>query len=211
MTERQSREFYLCPNAHPNDGSLTRAGYALLGYNTAADGSGDFYACGWNVVMPGNGEIDLYAVWAAETPEKYFKYSIQGGTATVTACTSRDATVVIPAMLGGKKVTAIASDALRGLPLTTLVLPPKLATIERSAVADCASLKRALVAQVTTVYAAPRAQIAPITDVDLVAEVTALAQRAAGADNAAVAHAGKAAQLAAAPYAAARPYAAVLA
>lgn len=140
MTERQSREFYLCPNAHPNDGSLTRAGYALLGYNTAADGSGDFYACGWNVVMPESGEIDLYAVWAAETPEKYFKYNIKNGTARVTSCASRDATVVIPATLGGKKVNAIASGALSGLPLTTLVLPPELSTIERSAVTDCTSL-----------------------------------------------------------------------
>lgn len=140
ITERQSREFYLCPNARINDGVINRPGYALVGYSTKPDGSGDFYGCGWNVIMPENGEIDLYAVWLPETPEREFTFTVKNNTATVTGCTSRGGTVVIPAMLGGKKVTAIAAGALKGLGVKKLVLPPELSTVERAAVTDCGSL-----------------------------------------------------------------------
>lgn len=88
LTEKQSREFYLCPNARMNDGTIARRGYALVGYNTKADGSGTFYGCGWNIVMPESGEVDLYAVWLPETEAKYFKYTVSGNTATVTSCTA---------------------------------------------------------------------------------------------------------------------------
>ena len=140
LTEKQSREFYLCPNARMNDGTIARRGYALVGYNTKADGSGTFYGCGWNIVMPESGEVDLYAVWLPETEAKYFKYTVSGNTATVTSCTATADTVVIPATLGGKKVTAIAGGALSGLRLKTLVLPPELSSLERAAVRDCTSL-----------------------------------------------------------------------
>ena len=140
ITERQSREFYLCPNARINDGVISRPGYALVGYSTKPDGGGDFYGCGWNVIMPKNGEIDLYAVWLPEAPAGEFTFTVKGNTATVTGCTARGSTVVVPATLGGKKVTAVAAGAFSGLGMSTLVLPPELSTLESGAVRNCAAL-----------------------------------------------------------------------
>jgi len=45
-------------------GVMTRSGYTFVGWNTKADGSGDFYAAGDPVTM--NGNTTLYAMWSGD-------------------------------------------------------------------------------------------------------------------------------------------------
>ena len=102
---------YICPNAMALKGQITRDGYVLCGYNTKADGSGDYYAPGWSVIMPeGDGvAMTLYAQWLPETEKEAFTYKIvDGKTVTITGYEGDHETVVIPETIEDLPVTEIA-------------------------------------------------------------------------------------------------------
>jgi hypothetical protein len=140
LAVRNSASFYLCPNALANKGYFTRNGYALLGYNTMPDGSGDFYACGWNIIMPSSRVIDLYAVWAAETPAEDFTFSVTNGKAAVTGYCGSGNVVVIPEYYGDYPVVSIAAGAFRSASFSKVYLTRGLETVEKNAFYNCAGL-----------------------------------------------------------------------
>lgn len=156
--EQPSNTLYHCPNAMPNTGKFTRSGYTLLGYNTKEDGSGTFYAPGWNVVMPERGAISLWCVWEKESPASDFKYKVSSDTktfqyskatklsstkyVTITGYKGSDKTVVIPERIDGYPVTNIAAAAFTSnQTMETLVLPRLMFGIADSAVVSCPNFK----------------------------------------------------------------------
>ncbi len=135
-----SREFYYCPNTLPNDGMFTREGYVLLGYNTKPDGSGQFYAPGWNVVMPkGRDAISLYCIWEKETDISSFSLDVtSSGTWEIVGYNGNDTRVVIPEMYQGKDITKISAGAFKHLSgLETVILPRTIREISKNAFVGC--------------------------------------------------------------------------
>lgn len=136
---------YICPHTLANKGQFTREGYALYGYNTAADGSGTYYGTGWNVPMPESGEpITLYAQWLPETPASDFIYSIvSNGSAQKTVAISwykgKDDVVVIPETIEGHPVTVVKSGTFKNKNFHTLYVPKSVLSIESGAVSNCKS------------------------------------------------------------------------
>lgn len=140
LTELSSSEFYICPNALPDKGYLSRKGYVLLGYSTKPDGSGEFYGCGWNIIMPPDRVIELYAVWVPESAAGDFTFKLSDGKATVTNYSGNDDFVVIPLMYNGFEVTAVAAGAFRGGTVKTVFITKNILTVEKSAFTRCTNL-----------------------------------------------------------------------
>ena len=132
-------------NLPVNDGSLTRYGYNLIGYNSRADGSGERYSLGAMLEMP-RADVTLYAEWVAETDVSYLEYTDNGTGITVTGLSAagRNAGIKIlsvPAVINGKKTTTVAAGAFRGTGVETVILPTGITTVYSAAFSDCASLK----------------------------------------------------------------------
>lgn len=132
------KRFSLSVHRRPNTETdlFVRDGFTLLGWNTRSDGRGERIGLG-SRVTPVNGEIRLYAQWAPWAKEKDFDWTGEES-ATITACRSEASPLVIPAMLGGKPVTGIASGAFVGCPAGEIVLPCSLETVAEGAFRSCA-------------------------------------------------------------------------
>lgn len=87
-----------------------REGYLFLGWNTKADGSGEYVTCtspSWE------SDITLYAIWQeirVNGSTEYFSYEVGAETAVITGYTGsfgEDVSLVIPSYIGGKPVVAI--------------------------------------------------------------------------------------------------------
>ena len=65
--------------AKNNSGTLAKTGYSFVGWNTAANGSGNSIAAG-AVFAAGAGDVTLYAQWAAEYTVTYDGNGNTGGT-----------------------------------------------------------------------------------------------------------------------------------
>lgn len=130
-------DYYIYPHTLPSQGQMTREGYLLYAYNTAADGSGVAYTLGANVPMPECGTMLLYAQWIKTDPAD-FTYEVNDDKVQITGCTVDSATVAVPEVIEGKPVVSLRAGALSGLrQMKTLILPPSLKTIAAGAVADC--------------------------------------------------------------------------
>ena len=114
---------------------FSREGYTLVCWNTQPDGSGERVGLGSRLTLSG-GERVLYAQWARWSPEKDFSWTEEEDSVTITACQTRDKTLVIPAELGGKPVLRLAESAFRGCPAEAVILPPGLRVIEDGAFQD---------------------------------------------------------------------------
>lgn len=141
MTTDNSTKFYLCPNTLENKGYFKRDGYVLYGYNTEADGSGEYYGCGWNVNMHGEKIITLYAQWAKETPADDFTYTVKSGKVSLSRYKGTDSTVVIPQTIEGMPVTAINGGTFAASPLKTLILSPDITAVAAGTALACRSLE----------------------------------------------------------------------
>lgn len=104
-----SNTYYHCPNTLADRDYFDRDGYVLYGYNTEADGSGTYYAPGWNVVMPERGAISLFCMWAKVSDEKDFEYRMQDGLLYLTKYQGNDEFVVVPEKINGTPVYGIMS------------------------------------------------------------------------------------------------------
>ncbi|MCQ2427544.1 MAG: leucine-rich repeat protein [Clostridia bacterium] len=135
---------YRCPNALPLMGQFSRPGYVLIGYNTEPDGSGTYYAPGWNIIMPEKGVITLYCMWEKETPASDFIYSKSSSGVTIKLYTGKNSLVVIPETIEGQKVTALSSAVFSASELETLVISRFVKTVPASTVVSCRNF--------TTVY-----------------------------------------------------------
>ena len=132
------------PSAHPRTNTLSgaeklhRDGYVLTGWNTAPDGSGQHIGLGSRITAEKDAEIVLYAEWAPETPQELFAWVDAQEGIQLTACldTSADS-LVLPAEINGKPVTAIAAGFAQGLSLQRLVIPDTVLRIEEGAFRDC--------------------------------------------------------------------------
>ncbi len=140
LAQQFDAAFYLCPNALADKGYFKRPGYALLGYNTMADGSGDFYACGWNIIMPESRALDLWAVWAAETPAEEFEFTVANGKAAIKSYKGNADTVVIPESYGSVPVTSVLTKAFSGAACTSVYLTRGLEVVEKYAFMNCDNL-----------------------------------------------------------------------
>lgn len=132
--------FYHNPNTRPEAGYFVRDGYTLVGYNTEADGSGEFVSLGAKVNAKGAATVDLYCVWAENTPEDSFTYETSGSSVTITGYTGDEDVVVIPQTLGGKKVTKIAEGAFAQKSIKTVVIAKTVEQIEAYAFDRCEAL-----------------------------------------------------------------------
>lgn len=138
--ETYSLVFYHNPNTRPEMGYFVRDGYTLVGYNTEADGSGEFVSLGAKVNANGDATIDLYCIWAENTPEDSFTYKTSGSSVTITGYTGDEDVVVIPQTLGGKKVTKIAEGAFTQKSVKTVVIAKTVEQIEAYAFDRCENL-----------------------------------------------------------------------
>ncbi len=149
--------FSECANAFWNDGTFKREGYVLVEYNTKADGSGEAYGLGSKVyTMNGNDNTTLYCVW--EKVSEGFEYADftfarpedmklahspewnETGV-IITRYNGDESKVVVPEVIDGKPVIAIAADAFVSKTMETLILPRHLLSVEDGAVRSCTSLE----------------------------------------------------------------------
>jgi uncharacterized repeat protein (TIGR02543 family) len=77
-----------------NGSGITNGGYTLVGWNTAADGTGTEYTIGGSMVMPAGGGT-LYADWNANTYN--VAYSTGGGSTVATSTYVTAGTITLPA------------------------------------------------------------------------------------------------------------------
>ena len=138
-----SNEYYYCPNALADRGYFEREGYALLGYNTKADGSGKYYGPGWNVVMPDERDaISLFCIWAEESDPADFEHIDNGdGTVTLKRYNGDDEFVVTPAKIDGKPVTALRKGCLFYSDAKRLMITKNIRTVEENAIYKCHGLE----------------------------------------------------------------------
>ena len=138
-----SNDYWSMPFAREDDGRITKKGYVLLGYSLEKNGKGNLIRPGYKYTLPsGNGERNLYCVWAKETTASDFKTTNYGGGLKITDYNGSDTVVYIPREIGGKTVTAIGANAfannksLKEVHITSSVLE-----VENSAFANCKNLK----------------------------------------------------------------------
>ena len=142
--ERYERDYTLTEHIRPNTWNgqeLEREGCTLLGWNTAADGSGEHIGLGSRVTVEDGGHITLYAEWVEWLPESDFLFAPLGdGTVELTGYRgSGDMPLfVVPGMAGGMPVSSIASSLTTNIPCgslssPTLVLPDTVTRVAGSA------------------------------------------------------------------------------
>jgi hypothetical protein len=128
---------YIMPHSMLSQGQMTREGYVLYAYNTAADGSGKEYLFGGNVPMPESGTMMLYAQWL-KADASVFTYEKGSDGIIITGCTSTDEVVVLPETIEGIPVVRVKQNALKGLEnMTTLVTNRNIKIIDPMAVRNC--------------------------------------------------------------------------
>ncbi len=114
-----------------------RPGYTPIGWNTAADGSGQHVGFGSRVcALPGE-PLHLYAQWLAWAPAEEFIVEPASGGCRIRLYRGNADPLVIPAHIGGDPVVEIASGALIGKDAQTVVLPPTLRSVAGGAFSGC--------------------------------------------------------------------------
>ena len=140
-SETFSVVFFHNPSTKIAGNSFKRDGYTLIGYNTKADGTGDFVSLGERVNIHGKGEIDLYCVWSEHTPADQFTYSEVNGNIIITKYKGSAETVSIPDKINGKTVKQISTGAFQSnSKIKTVVLPKTLISVDSGAFNNCSSL-----------------------------------------------------------------------
>ena len=119
----------------PDALAFTRPGYALIGWNTAADGSGVMTSPGSRFdARPG---MTLYAQWMQETSEARFSWQEEEGAAWITGYTGTEETCVLPSALGGLPVRGIRANAFQNAAMGILAIPSTITVIEPFAFSGC--------------------------------------------------------------------------
>ena len=120
-----------------DNGRITRDGYTLIEYNTAADGTGDGVSPGSRISMNDKGTLTLYCIWEKQSAESDFEVSGD----TIKKYIGTATNVVIPEKIGGQTITSIAGKAFSGTSVERVVLTRQIATVESGAFANCTTLK----------------------------------------------------------------------
>ena len=140
-----------------DDGTFYRTGYVLKEYNTRRDGTGESYSLGSKVYFsPDEQTPTLYCIWEQATPEDAFTYTtvempcpVKRSYAPdwcdsgiiISSYTGNAKTLVIPEVIDGKPVIAIASGAIVGKDTETVILNRRIQRVENGAIRNCPSLK----------------------------------------------------------------------
>ncbi len=129
-------EYHFYPNALPDMDYFERDGYVLYGYNTAADGTGEYFGLGWNIITDET-VIDLYCMWAKESPAENFTVTVKGKEAIITGYSGDEDVIVIPEKLKGKTVTTVADKAFKNAKAHTVIMPKTMTTLVPNAFFSC--------------------------------------------------------------------------
>ena len=147
-----------CASAFYDDGTFVRDGYVLIEYNTRPDGTGVGYSIGSKVPMVTDSvPTTLYCIWAKDSNHADFTYTdvtydypfskaetaphwVENGV-IITGYTGNDDRIVIPEKINGKYVTGIASGAISGKSVNSIVLSRRLIKVETGAITNCPSLE----------------------------------------------------------------------
>lgn len=123
----------LTHHARPNTAVhlFTRDGYTLESWNTAPDGSGNRVGVGSRA----DGGT-LYAQWEKWNDPADFTYTI-GHDITITGYRGSSDTIVIPAVIEGKNVTAIGHRAFENCDADRLILPGTMKNVAKGAFVNC--------------------------------------------------------------------------
>ena len=138
-----SLDYYLYPNALPDMGSFSRPGFTLVGYSTEEDGSGAFYSVGGKVFEDTDAVIELWCVWAEQSPAEDFEFSFSDyyNGWVVDAYRGSDTEVVVPDAFSGSPVAGISEGAFAGNgAVESLVLPSSLRFIADGSCSGMAAL-----------------------------------------------------------------------
>lgn len=120
------------PNTSIGTDLFFREGYTLTGWNTMPDGSGLAVGLGSRVSVP-EYTLNLYAQWAKWGDASDFE-CVDG---TITAYHGAQREIVIPEILDGQPVTAIASGAFDACPADSVIFPKSLKSVESGAFREC--------------------------------------------------------------------------
>ena len=141
-SETFSVAFFHNPNTKIEGNFFKKDGYTLIGYNTKADGTGDYVALGERVDTKGQGTVDLWCVWAENTPEDQFTYYENNGNIIIQKYNGNAETVVIPEKIAGKTVKQIFSGAfLNNSTVKTVVVAKTVVSVDSGAFNKCSALE----------------------------------------------------------------------
>ena len=131
---------HIRPNTSIGTDLFSREGYTLGCWNTAPDGTGQRVGLGSRVSVEET--LTLYAQWESWTEAADFTYvRTDFGTVTITGYIGTAETVVIPASIGGVRVTMVASRAFQGSAMRTVIFPTTMRQVAPQAFLDCAQLE----------------------------------------------------------------------
>lgn len=143
--DEYSLAYYLYPNTLPDIGYFEREGHTLIGYNTAPDGSGEFYNVGGKAFEDTDEVIELWCVWSECSPvtDLDFTYDTNRRGYIVTGYHGAGGEVSIPRAYQGEPVVSIAAGAFTDCDtMTSLVCPSTLRVVQDYAVNNCSKLER---------------------------------------------------------------------
>lgn len=124
------------PNTDIGTDRFARDGHTLVGWNTKSDGTGQQVGLGSRVTVP-DGYLTLYAQWAKWSDVVNFDFTV-GETVTITRYRGNETIVVIPEIIQGKEVTAVASGAFQNCSAEAVIFPQTMDIIEERAFQNCA-------------------------------------------------------------------------
>lgn len=140
--ETFSVAFFHNPTTKIAGNHFKRDGYTLIGYNTKADGTGDFVSLGERINLNGKGTIELFCVWSEHTPADQFTYTEINGNVIIQKYNGSAETVSIPDKIGGKTVKQISSGAfLNNSTIKKVILPKTLSSVDSGAFNGCPALE----------------------------------------------------------------------
>lgn len=125
---------HLRPNTATGYDLFSRDGYILESWNTQPDGSGTRIGLGSRVSV--ENKLTLYAQWMSWASAEDFTWTADE-TVTITGYHGNAETLVIPEMIGGKYVTAIAPGAFSDCSFSQLILPKTMDYVEAGAFDNC--------------------------------------------------------------------------
>lgn len=134
QTVTYDTSIHLRPNTATGYDLFSRDGYTLDSWNTHPDGTGNRIGLGSRASVQNN--LTLYAQWKKWTDPADFTYTAED-TVTITGYRGNAEILVIPEMIDGKYVTAIASGAFSDCSFTELILPKTMDYVEAGAFQNC--------------------------------------------------------------------------
>lgn len=140
--EKYSVVFFQNPNTLREKNYIKKDGAVLIGYNTKEDGTGEFASLGAKMTSAGNGVMDLYCVWAENTPEADFETKADGSGLSIVKYNGASEFVTVPETIGGKAVISVSASAFaENKTLKTVVLSKNVKKVGQNAFKNCKALE----------------------------------------------------------------------